>query len=165
MQSTMKRRLVALSQWKQSAALSRRDQTIARLDEQGASKERVCVYSRRWLGWAWVMGMAVVVMMMGEGGLVGCAMTLPSGQKAIADSEMRKRIVVGMTTKGEVEALLGEPHGIMIMDEGEEAWSYSYTAGGQVLGIASEMTMTALTIRFTKEGVVKEKGYGRGELR
>ena len=35
-----------------AAALSRRDQKIARLYEQGASKERVGAYLRRWLRWA-----------------------------------------------------------------------------------------------------------------
>ena len=37
-----------------AAALSRWDQKIARLYEQGASKERVGAYLRRWIGWAGV---------------------------------------------------------------------------------------------------------------
>lgn len=50
------------------AALSRRDQKIARLYEQGASKERVGAYLRRWLGWAGVMGIVGVCVM-----FMGCA--------------------------------------------------------------------------------------------
>lgn len=110
------------------------------------------------------MGMAVVVMMvMGGGGLVGCAISSSAGQKTIADSEMRKRIVVGATTKGEVKALLGEPE-TLGMDEGEETWGYVYVAGGQVRWIGTTGEMSELIIRFTKRGIVKEKGYGGGKL-
>ena len=49
-----------------AAALSRRDQKIARLYEQGASKERVGAYLRQWLGWAGV-GLTFAVMVTGCG--------------------------------------------------------------------------------------------------
>lgn len=45
-----------------AAALLRRDQKIARLYEQGASKERVGAYLRRWLGWA---GVGVMIVLSG----------------------------------------------------------------------------------------------------
>lgn len=71
MQSGMRRRIAVLLQRKQSVALSRRDQAIVRLDEQGASKERIGTYPRRWLGRA---GTGTMVIWMGLI-LTGCVST------------------------------------------------------------------------------------------
>jgi len=81
MQSGMMRRIAALLTWKKSerfhcgptgmtmseATLARRNQKIARFYEQGASKERVEAYLRRWLGWAGV-GVHVIAAVGGVGG-------------------------------------------------------------------------------------------------
>jgi len=93
--------------------------------------------------------------------LFGCvSISLPIGQKEITKKEIVSQIKTGKSTKAEVQALLGEPLAVRFMDTDEEIWQYAYQPGGSV-SFSFTLDLVSLTIRFTKDGIVKEKGYGR----
>lgn len=120
MLSTMKRRIVALLQWKQPFALSRRDHAIARPDEQGTSRERVGAYPRRWLGWAKTVIVCAALILSSA----GCAYLMPMGNESILSKENTAQIKIGEWTKVDVRRILGEPSSILSVAGDEEVWFY-----------------------------------------
>lgn len=159
MQSRMMRRIVVLLQWKQLAALSRRDQTIARPDEQGTSRERVGAYPRRWLGWAGTLIICAALIL----STAGCAYLMATGNESILSKENTAQIKIGEWTKVDVRRILGEPSSILSVAGDEEVWFYVYM-GGKIVMVDASRDMTSFSVRFTREGIVKEKGYGRYKL-
>lgn len=101
-------------------------------------------------------------------GLAGCAST--HGNKKIAEEDVINKIEPGKSTKKDVRGLIGDPIDVQFTDNGEEVWKYHYTrtdvrgtsfipyAGALVGG--SDTKTTTLTIRFDKNGVVKNVGKG-----
>lgn len=112
--------------------------------------------------------------------LYGCAST---ETKRIIDNDRVSSIKPGKTTKTEVEAILGKPYWVMTYEAEEEEWNYYMTrekvsslltgvpmvlgAGSPIIGIiaaAAEQARSSvdefhsLSIRFSKEGVVKQVG-------
>jgi len=161
MQSGMIRRIAALLQWKQSVVLSRRDQTVARPDERVASKERIGAYPRRWLGWAGTLIICVALILL----TAGCAYLMATGNESILSKENTAQIKIGEWTKVDVRRILGEPSSILYVAGDEEVWFYVYMGGKIVMvGEDTSRDMAAFSIRFTREGIVKEKGYGRYRL-
>jgi len=92
------------------------------------------------------------------------------GNKQVANEEILSKIKVGQSTKNDCKALLGEPFNVMFSDNGEETWMYMYTRSSvraasfiPVAGIfagGADTNMHSLTIRFDKDGVVKQIGKG-----
>ncbi|MGA2464318.1 MAG: outer membrane protein assembly factor BamE [Thermodesulfobacteriota bacterium] len=92
------------------------------------------------------------------------------GDKRIAKEEILTQIKVGQSTKSDCRALLGEPTNISFSDDGEETWMYMYTRATTrpttfipVVGIfagGTNMQMHNFTVRFNKDGIVKQMGKG-----
>ena len=100
--------------------------------------------------------------------LVGCAST--HGNKKIAEEDVINKIVPGKSTKKDVRNLIGDPIDVQFTDNGEEVWKYHYTRSdvrgtsfipyaGALIG-GTDTKTTTLTIRFDKNGVVKNVGKG-----
>lgn len=101
--------------------------------------------------------------------LLGGCMSL--GNKQITNDETVSQIKNGESTQSDVKTKIGEPSKITFTDNGEEIWDYTYTrsqmraatfipiAGALVGG--TDMETQTLTIRFNKDGIVKEIGKGR----
>lgn len=128
MLSTMKRRIAALLQSKQWAALSRRDQTIAWPDEQGTSKQGVGAYPRRWLGWAGTLIICAALIL----STAGCGYRMAMGNKSISNKEITSQIRIGEWTKADVRRILGEPYRILYVAGDEEMWHYVYMSGKMI---------------------------------
>ena len=100
--------------------------------------------------------------------LVGCA---TYGNKEIANDETISQIKIGESTKTDVKQFVGEPSKVTFTDNGEEVWDYTYTRMKTrastfipIVGLATggtDVDTQILTIRFGKNGVVKEMGKGR----
>ena len=99
-----------------------------------------------------------------------CAIT--HGDKRVSDPKITSQIKVGISTKQNVRDLIGEPSGVQFSEvhEGEETWIYQYfsstTRGtsfvpivGNVIG-GSDEKMSSYTVRFDKNGVVKQAAGG-----
>jgi outer membrane protein assembly factor BamE (lipoprotein component of BamABCDE complex) len=103
------------------------------------------------------------------GGMVlfGCTTV---GNERIIQDEIVSQIKPGKSTKAAVKALVGGPTKVSSTDTNEEVWDYEYTISEMraatfipVVGIfagGADMDTYTLTIRFTKEGIVKEVGTG-----
>lgn len=121
--------------------------------------------------------------------LFACATSSKSkmGTKEITEDEILAQIKPGQSTKEDVKALLGTPQKFNFTDNDEEIWEYMFRGDqqkhrnysplsfipipylGTAVGAAQGMKGTRqantgyqLTIRFTKEGIVK--AMGRGEI-
>lgn len=108
---------------------------------------------------------------------VFCALVLSScinkgrvGTEEIADKKIILQIKEGKSSKTEVKTLLGKPAHVSFTDLGEEEWLYSYGTVaidpvsfipivGLFLG-GTDVEGHSLTVRFTKEGIVKNVGQG-----
>lgn len=154
MQSGLNREKAAMLQWKQSPALSRRDHKNARIHEQGAPKERVEGYPRRWLGWVLITCAALILLS------AGCTYQMATGNQSILNKETTAQIRIGESTKIDVRRILGEPINILDVAGDEEIWLYVYV-GGKLVVVDTSRDMASFSVRFTREGIVKEKGYGR----
>jgi hypothetical protein len=164
MQSGMMRRIAALLAWKKLAALSRGTHAIARLDAQGTSREYVRAYPRRWSGWAGTLVACAVLIVI----TAGCGYQMAMGNKSISNKEITSQVRIGEWTKVDVRRTLGEPDRILYVAGDEEVWHYMYMTGKMitVLTVLDDPSTDAISfsIRFTREGIVKEKGYGRLKL-
>jgi outer membrane protein assembly factor BamE (lipoprotein component of BamABCDE complex) len=100
--------------------------------------------------------------------LAGCATI---GNRQIENQENVAQIKIGMSCKVDVQKLVGEPMKTTFSDNGEETWDYVLTKSKMraaslipIVGIfagGADMETQTLTIRFTKEGIVKEIGKGK----
>ena len=100
--------------------------------------------------------------------LAGCVTAV--GDKKIMNTELIEQIKPGTSTKADVRQIMGEPMKTTFTDNNEELWDYTYTRGqtratgfipivGRALG-GADIKMATLTVRFTKEGIVKNVGKG-----
>jgi outer membrane protein assembly factor BamE (lipoprotein component of BamABCDE complex) len=98
--------------------------------------------------------------------LAGCATI---GNSKIADKDAVSKIVAGKSTKADVQALVGEPGHVFFADD-KEIWTYTYLHSqaraasfipvvGLFAGGADSQT-NSLTVVFTKDGIVKNAGFG-----
>ena len=108
--------------------------------------------------------------------LSGCATV---GTKDITNDEIVSQIEVGKSTKAEIRTLLGEPSNKVFTSQfpGEkvEEWIYVYVRSTirpatfiPIVGIfagGSDTEHNTLTIRFTKEGIVKDFSVSEGKMR
>jgi outer membrane protein assembly factor BamE (lipoprotein component of BamABCDE complex) len=100
--------------------------------------------------------------------LFGCATV---GSKQITRDEIVSQIKEGESTQAEVRELLGEPSSVSFTDTEEEIWTYCYSRSVtrattfipvvNIFAGGSDVQNYTLTIRFTKEGVVKKVGRGK----
>lgn len=101
-----------------------------------------------------------------------------SGNKSVAktnNDEVRKEIVVGKTTKKDVEAKYGKPQGIESSSNGGEVWTYSYSqAQTDVVGMIPVVSLFAggidsntktVTITFDKKGVARDVKFNEQNQR
>lgn len=113
--------------------------------------------------------------------LIACASSSKMGTEEILDEETLSQIKVGVSTREDVKALLGTPSSFMFTDNDEEVWTYHFMGTkrkqsmlgyiprvGGILSTAERMKGSrqkdkgyVLTVRFTKDGIVKR--FGRGE--
>lgn len=110
------------------------------------------------------LGFIVLVVLL----LAGCATV---GNKQITNDELVSKIKIGITTKAEVKQTLGEPTKVTFTDNNEEIWDYIYARSQMraaslipVVGIfagGADINNQTLTIRFNKDGLVKELGKGQ----
>ena len=87
-------------------------------------------------------------------GTAGCA---ERGERQIADPGRIGQIQKGVSTKASIKALFGEPEGTNFSENGDEAWTYTYTAPvvgktAKMLGIES---FRYLSVTFDKNGILK----------
>lgn len=100
--------------------------------------------------------------------MFGCASV---GNKQITNDELISQIKIGETTKPEVKQKIGEPTKVTFTDNNEEIWEYVYTHSQMraaslvpvvsIFAGGADVDTQTLTIRFNKEGQVKEIGKGR----
>jgi hypothetical protein len=87
-------------------------------------------------------------------GTAGCA---ERGERQIADPGRISQIQKGVSTKASIKVLFGEPEGMNFSENGDEVWTYTYTAPvvgktAQMLGIDS---FRYLSVTFDKNGILK----------
>jgi outer membrane protein assembly factor BamE (lipoprotein component of BamABCDE complex) len=101
--------------------------------------------------------------------LTGCATT--HGSEGITDKNKLSQIKPGKTTKADVEALLGRPAQVDLAENGEQVWNYqradvSATSYIPFVNLVSKNNsdMNNLSIRFSKNGVVKDMASGSSKF-
>lgn len=88
--------------------------------------------------------------------LLSMAACATIGNRAIKDQSLVDQIVVGQTTQGQCRALIGDPGQVHFTENDETVWYYVYTEAA----MGSTQTQT-LTVKFGKDGIVKNVGMGR----
>lgn len=98
--------------------------------------------------------------------LAGCAAV---GNLAIDDKSKVDQIKIGVTTKGQVQELIGSPMTVYFGAEGLETWSYHIAHASvnpaamvPVVGIFANRhntESTSLVLMFSDDGIVKKMAY------
>jgi outer membrane protein assembly factor BamE (lipoprotein component of BamABCDE complex) len=98
----------------------------------------------------------------------GC---VSGGTKEITDPAKTSQIQIGKSTRADVKTLLGEPAKVNFTDNNEEVWEYAHVSAtpraATFIPIVSIFADDAdakgdiLTIRFDKNGVVKNMRQGK----
>jgi outer membrane protein assembly factor BamE (lipoprotein component of BamABCDE complex) len=99
---------------------------------------------------------------------IGCATI---GNKNILDQDKVSQIKRGETTKTQVREIIGDPSKTTFGENDEETWEYvlskSQTRAATFIPIVglfaggADMQHHTLTIKFNKQGIVKEYGQGK----
>ena len=84
---------------------------------------------------------------------IGCILNgcMSSGNKAIADPELRAKIIEGTTTQQEIIDMYGKPQTKSVMPNNQMLWQYQYILGTPIGGKGS-----SIGIVFDSNGVVKQ---------
>jgi outer membrane protein assembly factor BamE (lipoprotein component of BamABCDE complex) len=92
------------------------------------------------------------------------------GSKKIADPQALSQIVPGRSTKADVQASFGTPAQDNFADNGDETWTYihmsagltsaAFIPGAALFSNPTRNTTDNLTVRFDRNGIVKNIGRG-----
>ncbi len=99
----------------------------------------------------------------------GCS---TAGNEQIRDEATTQKIKPGVTTKAEVEQLLGKPTEVTFSDDGSETWKYVLTKSQMrgsafvpivnIFSAGVDIQTYTVTVRY-KDGIVKSLGKGESK--
>ena len=110
--------------------------------------------------------------------LAGCAGTGNESLKNATESQVKKQITIGVTTKDQVQAMFGSPFKTSYTDNGSLIWTYQYddtsaltieTVGSAILtlglaGSKSKGTRNELVILFDEKDIVKKFNMSNSKI-
>jgi len=102
--------------------------------------------------------------LIGSLALAGCASAGNQSLKDQNEASVSSKLTRGVSTKGDVQKVFGDPEDVSFTDSGNEIWHYSYAKAQakavsfipyvNLLKSGSDVDKTTLVVLFDKQGIV-----------